>query len=249
MDRYAAFLLIFAGFFVIEAKDISKFFDVCQRDLSDELLSKCVLKSMEKARPQLVKGIPELGFGSFDPLYIERISLKDGTGRFKLSQTLSNLTVTGLRDFTIRDLSISLKTLTLNVITDVKRMRFEGNYEIDGNILVIPITGTGHASYNFTDVTLIAKIKFKKVLKNDKIFLKVDSFKLSIAAKSGRVYLANLFNGNKQLGDLTNAFMNENWADVFETYKSLPEEAFAQFYGRQADLIFSKFTMDQLFPV
>lgn len=39
---------------------------------------------------------------------------------------------------------------------------------------------------------------------------------------------SNLFNGNKELGDNMNLFLNENWKDIFEDTKVSIEKAFVR---------------------
>lgn len=51
------------------------------------------------------QGIPELNLVPLDPLYIPRMEMKEGNGRFRFHQTLSNLNIYGLRNFEIKNVT------------------------------------------------------------------------------------------------------------------------------------------------
>lgn len=53
----------------------------------------------------ICEGIPELNLVPLDPLYIPRLEMKEGNGNFKFHQTLSNLTIYGLRNFEIKNIT------------------------------------------------------------------------------------------------------------------------------------------------
>uniref|UniRef100_A0A0A9XR41 Protein takeout n=1 Tax=Lygus hesperus TaxID=30085 RepID=A0A0A9XR41_LYGHE len=241
-------VLMLAGVAAAKLKPLSSYFDVCSRNQNDKMLSRCVKDSVIKARDQLIKGIPELKLSSSDPLLIKKMEMKEKSGRLKFDQTLTDLKIYGLSNFILNDMSWNLEGLNFNATTTVPKMRMEGSYTIDGQLLIMPIKGSGHISQNLTDVKSVHSVKYGKVQINNKTHLTVRSYKLTVEPKNVRTHLSNLFNGDRQLGDATNAFLNENWYEAFNTYRSLPEKAFSEFFRNQVEQVYKRYTFDELFP-
>lgn len=78
--------------------------------------------------------------------------------------------------------------------------------------------------------------------------LVVESVDINFTVKGGSCYFGNLFNNNKALSDGTNRFLNENFLDIFEALKHLPEQAFAVIAKEFTNLVFSRFPFDELLP-
>ncbi|KAF6206734.1 hypothetical protein GE061_017970 [Apolygus lucorum] len=241
-------LLMLATVATAKLKPITSYFDVCSRNQNKEMLSQCVRKSIEKAKIQLIKGIPDLKLLPLDPLSIDKMEFKENSGRFKFEQTLTDLKIYGLGKSVIKDFSMDLDNFSFNVTSFTPHIQMEGSYVMDGQIMVVPIKGSGHASYNFTDVTSEDRVTFKKVKRNGKTYLTVNTYTLKIEPKGAHSYFSNLFNGDKRLGDATNDFLNENWYEAFNTYRNLPEKAFSEFNRNQAEQVYKRFTFDELFP-
>jgi hypothetical protein len=50
----------------------------------------------------IVAGIPELDMVSLDPMVVPRLEFNEGSGNFKLSHVMSNVTIRGLGTFNLR---------------------------------------------------------------------------------------------------------------------------------------------------
>ncbi|KAF6206735.1 hypothetical protein GE061_017971 [Apolygus lucorum] len=241
-------LLLLASVASAKLKPASSYFNICSRNQNKEMLSQCVRKSMEKAKIQLFKGIPDLKLLPIDPLSIDKMEFKETSGQFKFEQTLTDLKIYGLSKSVIKDLSLDLDNLSFNVTSFTPLIQIEGSYVMDGQVLVIPIKGSGRTSYNFTDVTSEHRVTFKKVDRNGKTYLTVNTYTLKIEPKGAHSYFSNLFNGDKRLGDATNNFLNENWYEVYNIYRNLPEKTFSEFNRNLVEQVFKRFTFDELFP-
>lgn len=58
---------------------------------------------------------------------------------------------------------------------------------------------------------------------------------------------SNLFNGNKELGDNMNLFLNENWQDIFKETKASIEKAFVRVIKEYINDVFMKMPYKDLF--
>lgn len=64
---------------------------------------------------------------------------------------------------------------------------------------------------------------------------------------SAKMYFTNLFNGNKELGDTFNKFVNENWQDIFKEIKPAMASSLAQVYKSILNNVFSNIPYDEMF--
>ncbi|KAK7864179.1 hypothetical protein R5R35_004093 [Gryllus longicercus] len=229
-----------------KSKKVSDYFLVCRR--GDPDFAGCVKRSIEDARPRLVKGMPEVRLPSIDPLRIEQLEMQEGQGNFRFLMRLKNVSVTGLKDFTVRSIKAdwALGSWVLDMFTP--HQHFEGQYEMEGRLMSLPIQGSGDATMDFDGVTTIGELQLKNVTRKGKAYVSVDSFRWKIDVENAKSHFTNLFNGDKTLGETTNKFLNENWRDAFDTYKHLPEEAFSQFFTELQNRFYEQFSIDELYP-
>lgn len=61
------------------------------------------------------------------------------------------------------------------------------------------------------------------------------------------MHFSNLFNGNKELGDNMNLFLNENWKDIFHETKASIEKAFVRVIKDYINDVFMKMPYKDLF--
>ena len=59
--------------------------------------------------------------------------------------------------------------------------------------------------------------------------------------------LQNLYNGDKALGDSTNAFLNENWEEIYNELKQLIFDAFTLIIQNTVNNVFNKIPYKDLF--
>lgn len=227
-------------------KHATDYFDVCP--ISVPNYEECVLKSMNKLKPLLQKGIPELKIQPIEPLRITKLEMGDKSGNLRLHLVLSNLAIHGTGTFEFKEFKLNLAKKELLFKSFHPRMDFDSDYSIGGQILILPIQGKGKSAFNFTDITTTSVSKFEEYKKNGKTFIKVVDIDLTIEPGHSYVHLSNLFNGDKKLGEATNKFLNDNWKDAYYAYKELPERAFSEYFKTVTNQVFSQFPKDELFP-
>lgn len=103
-------------------------------------MNQCIIDSVDKLRPKLREGIPELNVPPVDPVF-----LKDGlpltdTPDFKAGA--SNITIYNALDFEVRGLNVDLENQKIEVRLFFKKLRLTGDYEVKAKIIV-PVEGTG----------------------------------------------------------------------------------------------------------
>ncbi|KAF4528888.1 hypothetical protein B566_EDAN017381 [Ephemera danica] len=116
---------------------------------------------------------------------------------------------------------VDLDKLKLELRLFFPRLRIQSNYEVDGRVLV---TRKG--------LTYIS-------LRDRKVNLNIEG---------ATMHFENLFNGNKQLGDTTNRFFNENWRDIVNEIRPVLEETIAEVIHGIVRQVFDLFPLEQLLP-
>lgn len=144
---------------------------------------------------------------------------------------------------------------------DVSQLRFalditlphlyiEGQYEIDGRVLLLPIRGNGPMTGNFTMATGSVKIQaglFKDDQGHD--HLKLNEFRMRISIRKGSLKLENLFGGDPTLGNVVNNAINSNFDAFIKELQPLIEKALSSAFTDIGNNIVRPFTYEQLFPM
>ncbi|PNF31908.1 hypothetical protein B7P43_G07903 [Cryptotermes secundus] len=227
-------------------KPASAYFSICHR--SDPNISGCIKNTIEDLRPTLIKGTPELDLIPLDPLNIPRLELREGGGNFRFEQVLTNVTIHGLGAFKLLNVKADTDNLTLDMHMLTPFMRFDAYYEMEGKVLVVPLSGKGDCVVNFTDVTTIAHTQLELVTRDGDQYLNVQKVEWNIDAENCHFHFNNLFGGDKALGANTNAFLNKNWREAFDTFKYLAEEAFGILFRDLTNRVYRHFTYKELLP-
>ncbi|KAJ4447893.1 hypothetical protein ANN_09902, partial [Periplaneta americana] len=222
------------------------FLKVCHR--SDPKLNECVQDALEELRPHLVKGIPELDIPSCEPLELKEMVLDQGKGAVSLKSTYKNIKVYGSTKFQLRNIRIDIDKKRVRMKMRFPLLRMSSQYNMDGRILMMPIKGNGNSEGNYTGIEATITIQGEHIKRNGQIHFSVKDFDLKFSIGHATVYLDNLFNGDRELGEAMNAFLNENWDTVVMEVKPLLEKKIGEICKKYSNNIFHKYTFDQLLP-
>lgn len=113
-------------------------------------MSKCFREAVLHLKPYLVKGIPELGLPSIDPLKIKEVTMDTGgTNSVNLDVTLSNLEFIGGSKFELRHVEVDIKKLIWYFELYMPLIKMESDYKASGKILLVDFKGDGRAHGEF----------------------------------------------------------------------------------------------------
>ncbi|KAK9874597.1 hypothetical protein WA026_005431 [Henosepilachna vigintioctopunctata] len=168
----------------------------------------CFITNGNKIIPQIAKGLPELHVPKLNPLELPFLQLISTP---TLNLNLSSLKIHGLEDMIIKDVRLLENFGGVSLKLGGKNMTVEGNYNIDGKVLILPIRGNGHFSIYLKNGIYSPTVTTELQEKNGKKHYKSTGSKLNYSLEKITFDLENLFDGNEQLGDEMNKFLNENW--------------------------------------
>ncbi|XP_056641288.1 uncharacterized protein LOC130447991 isoform X3 [Diorhabda sublineata] len=217
------FIFTFTGFVLTYGKMIPEYLPRCNR--YDKNLNDCLLTATETMKPYLRKGIPELKIPPFEPFIIPEINLEQGTSALNFKATLINTEIYGLTDYTFTRFDFDVPNLQFFCDCNINCLTLKGNYTVSGKIFVAPILGSGTftASVENCNASVYQKVKIEK-LRNDQDFIVPTLTNSSINVSGPKANLQGLFNGNKQLSEITNKIINDNINELFQDLKPVLEK-------------------------
>jgi len=180
---------------------------VCSRN--DPNLNQCVINSVKEIQPKLASGKldPSFVVPALEPLSLDNIKMDRGQ-EFKAQ--FSNLLVTGPSKFTIEKMKVNLENVTFDFIINLPKLEFVGKYSLKIRILLLDIQGKGDMDGSFENSRARVKMRANKYQKNGETYIKFERFNLKIQIGKNKLNLKNLFNGDENLGQIGNQFINEN---------------------------------------
>lgn len=185
--------------------------------------TKCSTTAIQALFRQLNTGIEGLDtLTTIDPFKIKKLNiLNGGNGPVTLDASLSNVKVTGFANTVIKENKVSRKDYSWETHLFLPKMRVEGNYRMNGRILVIPLTGNGKCWLEPEKLDIITHTKVNLYNKEGHVFYNVNTISVDFSMKGLKLHLDNLFEGSRELGETTNRYLNENWRDVSEAFRPI----------------------------
>uniref|UniRef100_A0A336MJ95 CSON002346 protein n=1 Tax=Culicoides sonorensis TaxID=179676 RepID=A0A336MJ95_CULSO len=189
---------------------------------SDPEFIKCSTESVQGLFDELVPGIEGLEeVGTIDPLKLGKIRILQGDGPVSVNASLSKVTVTGFGAVKIVENIVNKKDFSWDTRIQLPKMRLEGNYHMQGRILVIPLNGHGKCWFEPSNMDIRMHTKTKLYQKDNHIYYNVTHTKVQYTISGLRLRLDNLFEGVKLLEDSTNQYLNENWRPASEALRPI----------------------------
>ncbi|KAL3282190.1 hypothetical protein HHI36_005384, partial [Cryptolaemus montrouzieri] len=215
---------------------------------NDPDLAACITESVNALRPQLKKGIPELEVPPLEPLYLDEIKLRNGPSTAKLDANITNIRVWGPSNFKILDVKPNLAKKKFAFKVAIPHIRFEGDYDIDMNILLLKYKGVGAINGNFTDYSFDCVMKGHIMKIDGKDYLKFDRMLLKLYLGKSSIHLENLFKEDPIIAKATAAVINDNTDIFIKEIKPTLEKSLADKFTDIANKLTLKFTYQELFP-
>ncbi|KAG5888306.1 hypothetical protein JTB14_022194 [Gonioctena quinquepunctata] len=240
------FLLVIEYNYGESVPKLPSYFKICHQ--SDPNLEACLKKSVDELRPLLTKGIPELSIPSCEPLRIPEVVIDQGTGPVALRSVYTDIKVYGPSKFVIKQIKVDLKKDKLRLKFWLPQLEVICNYTLDGKILMMPIAGTGLSKANYSDIDATVTVKAERIKKDGAIYYNVKDLFVNFDIARAQILFQDLFNGDKDLGEAMNIFINDNWKQVANEIKPVLEDNIAMLFKKFANKIFHKYPLETLLP-
>jgi Haemolymph juvenile hormone binding protein (JHBP) len=116
-----------------------------------------------------------------------------------------------------------------------------GDYKANGQILVLPISGSGKANLTIINPVITYRCTSKAVEKDGEIYAEIVKFKYFYSSLDKLVMqFDDLFQTDQQLTENINGFLNENWKLIYEELKPKVFEVFGEITTQLINNVFAK---------
>ncbi|XP_069681811.1 protein takeout-like [Periplaneta americana] len=206
------------------------------------------MKSSREAIPNLVKGETIFNLPPLDPFQIKELKLSHGQGRGQLNMTLRDIKLQGLKDAYLQNYSHDFNNGRNTVLLAVPQLKLLGTYNISGQILLLPIRGTGNINITLVETNCTVRNNFTIEKINGADHIQLTTSTVHLDPKRMYIYLENLFNGDKRLGDEMNKLLDENWKEVFDEITPHLSASLLEIFRALINAISKHFPVDILVP-
>ncbi|XP_062531222.1 protein takeout isoform X2 [Bombyx mori] len=144
---------------------------------------------------------------------------------FGVTSSLREYEEKSLCVFRVQQCRVNIRSLVdlakkqIQVICHVS-VYLKGKYKASGKLLILPITGDGDTTIKLKNLRIQMIYPFNLVKNSEgKDVIDLSSYRYSYDVKdNAHFHMTNLFNGNKQLGDVMLTFMNQNWKALTQEF-------------------------------
>lgn len=224
--------------------ELPSYISICSE--KDPKLGICIRKAINSLRPHLVQGIPELDIPPLDPLFVPKIEISQ-TGGVQLSAAFHNISIFGAGDFRLRSVRVDANEDKMRIKLWYPQLSMNAQYDIRGQLLMLPVMGQGPCWGNFTDIDGVVSMKLDRVMKDGQEYFKMNFLNIQFNIGGAQARLDDLFNGDVELGNTINQFINENWRIVTAEIRPTLESTIAKILMEVAEKFFDAFPIKKLF--
>ncbi|XP_076238614.1 circadian clock-controlled protein daywake [Calliopsis andreniformis] len=185
----------------------------CPRTNDLQQYGRCVMKQLRAITPYLAKGIPSLKLPALDPLFLPSLTVDRNLEALKIKANMSQIRVHGATNFVINDLKANPNDLTVTITVQLPHIHVNGDYDVQGRLLLLPLNGAGSFKGNFTNTEALVNAQGKEVTdKNGVQRIEIDKLVTKIRVGDGNIKLkappshsvpaeaaATFFNSNPRL--------------------------------------------------
>ncbi|XP_050456576.1 circadian clock-controlled protein daywake-like [Cataglyphis hispanica] len=175
--------------------------------------NKCILKQLQALTPLLVKGVPSLKLPALDPLFLPSLTIDRNLDSLKIKANMSQIRVYGGTNYVVRDLKANPNDLTVSIKVLMPHIHVNGEYDVQGRLLLLPLSGLGNFKGNFTDTEAQVNAQGKEITDKDGVQrIEIDKFVTKVRVGDGNIKLkappvhtlaaeaaATFFNSNPRL--------------------------------------------------
>ncbi|KAF5303004.1 hypothetical protein FQR65_LT08333 [Abscondita terminalis] len=176
------------------------FEQLCQRD--DTSLSDCVQKLLIFLKPWIKKGIPEIGFPSFDPLVLNNTTVSHSLENANFTWILNNSSMYYLHNYDVISVGQNGEIVSLDLKLDQMFATFD--YKSTGEVLNTPVNGEGHSKEWYGPIYVTIHIKHNIVNDNEIELCNIADIKFQFDIKNMHVNVRGLHEQEDDVHELFN---------------------------------------------
>ncbi|KAJ3651242.1 hypothetical protein Zmor_017293 [Zophobas morio] len=216
-------------------------------DFKQTDFQECLTTAVQNAIRQLNHPFNEVNLLAIEPLEIPSLSIAAGSRIVFTQQNYKNLKFSGFNETTCSKVEFDVDTKTLKLDCVVPRFRIEFDYDLHGQVLLIPLYGKGSGWSIFHDNHLVLTFKFGEYEKKGKKYYNIIKNELLMQPREIEIDADNLFDGDEEAAERFKKILRENILDVYDDVKSGYEEAYGKIFAFILDGLLMKVPVADLF--
>lgn len=122
----------------------------CPRTGNPSEYDKCVLQQLQAITPYLAKGVPSLKLPALDPLFLPSLTVDRNLESLRIKANMSQIRVYGGTNYVVRELKANPNDLTVFIKALLPHLYVNGDYDVQGRLLLLPLSGLGNFKGNFS---------------------------------------------------------------------------------------------------
>lgn len=201
--------------------------------------NECLLTSANYVLNQYWNGHPDLALESIDPFKVDTMTIQQNSGGVNILAKLTKFDIVGFSGAKIYKLS-GFENDLIDLRFRMPAATLLGPYKINGNILILPVNGSGKMKLHFKNFDIKMKLPIVKELKEGKVFMKIKQPEMTFDMTGGDVNLSHL-------GALANGFLNSNFNTIINIIKPAISKSLAEKLTHRINSVFSTMSYDELF--
>ncbi|KAL0830442.1 hypothetical protein ABMA28_002610 [Loxostege sticticalis] len=208
----------------------------------DNSKPECLRKTLQKALPNFMKGIPELGVEVLDPFYIDKLEMMLAGG---LKIQFLDGHSKGLRKCVVEKARVAHDVIETQFLCN---LTIKGKYKSIGRLLMFPINGDGDAAIRCKNLRITQILKMRSVKGFGDTHLEIVNAQTNHSYDGQIQYnLTNLIKGSPETSKILLDFMNQNWHLVAQEFGDPLIDFGVKIILRNVKKLLSKVPMKQLF--
>ncbi|XP_011498702.1 PREDICTED: circadian clock-controlled protein-like [Ceratosolen solmsi marchali] len=221
---------------------------VCPRSDSPIQYNKCILQQLQAITPFLAKGIPAIRLPALDPLQLPSLTVDRNLEALKIKANMSNIQVFGGSNYLVDDLNADPNDLTVYIKVQIPYVHVRGNYDVQGRLLLLPLSGVGNFKGNFTNTEVRVNARGKEVADNNGVKrIEIDKLQTKIRVGDGNIKL-KAPRSHTLTAEAAATFFNANPRLVLDIASPIIEDTATTISKALTARALSAFTKDELVP-
>jgi hypothetical protein len=210
----------------------------CSRN--DPKIDLCFQNLLNHIKPYLAKGIPELELPPIEPLVIPEMKIENGQGPVRVRAIFTNITAIGPGNYSISKARVNMSSNRFDIHMTFPKIELQGNYDINGNVLLFPLQSNGAFWALFGDVSAVVRVQGVVDVKDGVRYLTMS--KLLVDFKLGRIRfrVTDNLNGDNVIGQAMNQFLNQNAHEIVEELKPAASSSISKHFKGFLNTAFGK---------
>ncbi|XP_060862965.1 protein takeout-like [Metopolophium dirhodum] len=165
-------------------------------------------------------------------------------GSVSVQSIYRNISVYGPSQFILKSVKVDMEKERIRIKVWLPHLHMTANYSIEGRILMLPISGHGLSEGNYTNIEANVLIQGNTIQIEGRNHFNVQDVAIDFQIGHASIYLSDLFEGDLELGEAMNTFLNDNWRHVAQEFKPILEETIGDLFKKFANKLYHKYPIE-----